>query len=747
MSTLNIVDTETLNADPLRELILFAGVLNQSTEVSETSLSDNDGTLPIRTSTIEIVFPPTLTEERILELTDAMEGLSVLSHRTRITLPNTDDEEAFNYNNYVSDAFSYYNLRNDEYETYTQINNEKILPNFCLGALWSRGEQTSEQENYYTMFGTIPGLIDSDVLAPATPINLYEFDDEYLTYSYTDPEAETLTDYYKLMLASGSVSRTDYSEANTHVYVDFNYSLNDTAKVGNTPFFNRIRLPFVNKRVPISLPNGTEYFLETNSNFPSEIARSFIESSMSDKLLKSFRNSNSFLREFNINGSTAELKVYDLMEMLESIGYGGSITQTDEMFLRSEVQNYAIDDNSPFTFYFYKLILLGKIRAKMRAKLKKFKELIVENQEHDIEHVGFKVIKKIEGRSTPIQTFYFLNRASLEDFIDTQIKFDRVYNYEVIGMFAIYGSNYSYENVQKISGFNPLSNEPVKRINFTFTNSPSVKIVEVSMATHTLRIVEPPPIVPEITFYNEMTTKNKLKIRMEHQDGNIVDEYRKVPLRPFAGNQNYIDKLKQYFSSDNVLVTSGKTSEGIYEIYRLEDPPSSYLDFEDALIATVQSNIVYSNGEHSRNAMFTDLIKHQKKYYYAFRTLTHRGNPSELSPIYVAEMYEDADETFMTFDLYQMPENKNSQPDSHMRKYIQIIPNTEHLVPNSEEIIEQFPDATSAITALKLGRDELEEKLFEYNSENKYIKLRLESKNSGRKMDLNLFFKRKTTNN
>ena len=247
MSTLNIVDTEALNADPLRELILFAG---QSTEVSETSLSDNDGTLPIRTSTVDIVFPPTLTEERILELTDAIGGLSVLSHRTRITLPNADDEEAFNYNNYVSDAFSYYNLRNDEYETYTQINNEKILPNFCLGALWSRPEQTSEQENYYTMFGTIPGLTGSNILAPATPINLYEFDDEYLTYSDLDPEAETLTDYYKLMLASGSVSRADYSEANTHVYVDFNYNLNDTAKVGNTPFFNRIRLPFVNKRVP-----------------------------------------------------------------------------------------------------------------------------------------------------------------------------------------------------------------------------------------------------------------------------------------------------------------------------------------------------------------------------------------------------------------------------------------------------------------------------------------------------------------
>jgi len=244
-----------------------------------------------------------------------------------------------------------------------------------------------------------------------------------------------------------------------------------------------------------------------------------------------------------------------------------------------------------------------------------------------------------------------------------------------------------------------------------------------------------------------MTVKNKLKIRMEHQDGNIVDEYSRVPMRPFEGNEGYISKLKQYFKSDDILVKSGKTSDGVYEIYRLEDPPTSYRDFEGNLIATVESGVVYSNGEQSRNAMFTDLIRHQQKYYYAFRVLTHRGNPSELSPIYVAEMYEDADETFLTFDLYQIPEAQNFQNTSRMRKYIQIIPNQEHLIPNEEDLIEQFPSAQQAVTGLILGSDDLEEKLFSYNRPEQYIKLRLESKNSGRKMDINLFFKRKQTNN
>ena len=71
---------------------------------------------------------------------------------------------------------------------------------------------------------------------------------------------------------------------------------------------------------------------------------------------------------------------------------------------------------------------------------------------------------------------------------------------------------------------------------------------------------------------------------MEHQDGNIVDEYLRAPMRPFGNNAIYIDKLKQYFSSDDILVTSGKTSDGVYEIYRLEEPPQSYRDFENALM-------------------------------------------------------------------------------------------------------------------------------------------------------------------
>ena len=82
-----------------------------------------------------------------------------------------------------------------------------------------------------------------------------------------------------------------------------------------------------------------------------------------------------------------------------------------------------------------------------------------------------------------------------------------------------------------------------------------------------------------------------------------------------------------------------------------------------------------------------------------------------------------------------------------MRKFIQIIPNFEHTVANSEELLENHESAETAINHLMLGNKELEEKLFHFNNQDKFIKLRLESKNSGRKMDLNLFFKKKDQTN
>ena len=722
MAILNIIDSESIGADELKKLTRASSGIYNTEE--GYPIYENDGIKISLRQKIRITFDRNITED-VQDAIAEVQGNTFLNHKTRIMIPEVDDDaNTFNYNNYASDAFSYYNLRYEEYENYTTVADERDLPNFLIGAMYNK-DQNTEQENIYTMFGSIQQLLDSELLAPGTPINNYEFDGNYVEYD-GDPLLENTIDYFRSYYNNKDNLSFQYNNTNKHVFVDYNYNLEDSSQIGNCPFFNRIGLP-------------SKLFLADRSDviegkaLAGPIVTSMEESFATDLLLKSFKQSDSFMRDFEINGSTTSVKVYDLLDEIGRLGINTNIKQNDELYLRTSDRKHLSEIETPFLFYFYKLLLVGKFRSLIRDKLFDYQKINF-SDEHEKEHIGFKVIKRREGRSTPIQTFYFLRKRNLKDFIDTQIRFNAVYTYEVISMYAIYGSSYAYENIRITGG------EVVPSIEFDFVNRPSFKVIEVPVTTHTLRVVEPPPLTPEVQFYNERTSKNKLKIRLEHQHGNLVNEFNQKPMRPFGNNQNYIDRLKQYFSSDNVLVQSGKTSSGIYEVYRVDEPPNSYADFEGNLIATVQSSTVFSNGQRSKNVMFVDYIKHQRKYYYMFRVLSHQGNPSETSEIYEIEMYEDADETFLLVNMYNFPDPDYYDNSVSMRKYLQIIPNFEHTIIN-ESSIDPTQPATIAVEELELGLLPTDESLWSFDSKNKYIKLRLESKNSGRKLDLNLLFK------
>ena len=720
---LEIVDSESIGADEIKKITrissgLFQGRLSiPGRDPIGTVTYENDGVKVVLRQKISMTFDTSIVEQ-VQNAVSEVQGVTFLNHKTRIVLPEIDDEsDTFNYNNYTSDAFSYYNLRFEDYENYSTVTEERALPSFLIGALYQRSYE-QEQQDSYTMFGSINELSNTFLLAEATPINNYEFDGQFLRLE--DYDAALTQDYFRVYYNNRDNLSLQYNNSNNHVFVDYNYNLNDSSQIGNCPFFNRIALPSK---------------LTAAEKSKTTIVGSMEESQTTDFLLKSFRQSNSFMRDFEINGSTAGVKVYDLLDELDSFNINTNLKQSDELYLRESGRKHLSEVENNFLFYFYKLLAVGKLRAITKNNLFDY-EKINFSDEHEKEHLGFKVIKRRQGRTTPIQTFYFLKKGSLKDFIDTQIRFNTVYTYEVVAMFLIYGSSYSYENISV--AFAGQGATPT--LEFDFVNRPSFKVAEIPIATHTLRVVEPPPLVPEVEFYNEKTSKNKLKIRLEHQDGNLVNEYNRMQMRTFGDNQNYIDRLKQYFNSDDVLVQSGKTSAGVYEIYRVDEPPQNYADFEGNLITTVQSNVVYNNGDRSKNVMFVDYIKHQRKYYYMFRVLTHQGNPSETSEIYEIEMYEDADETFLLVNMYNFPDPDYYDNNISMRKYLQIIPNFEHTIINESDIDPTLP-AEDSVENLNLGLLATDESLWSYKDKNKFIKLRLESKNSGRKLDLNLLFK------
>jgi hypothetical protein len=99
-------------------------------------------------------------------------------------------------------------------------------------------------------------------------------------------------------------------------------------------------------------------------------------------------------------------------------------------------------------------------------------------------------------------------------------------------------------------------------------------------------------------------------------------------------------------------------------------------------------------------------------------------------------------------DIYKFPEPDYYDNEISMRKYLQIIPNFEHTIIDQENFSNLETADGQNIQNVKLGLLPAEESLWTYgDKQKKYIKLRLESKNSGRKLDLNLLFKINKPNN
>ena len=190
-------------------------------------------------------------------------------------------------------------------------------------------------------------------------------------------------------------------------------------------------------------------------------------------------------------------------------------------------------------------------------------------------------------------------------------------------------------------------------------------------------------------------------------------------------------------------------SDSVFDVYRLETKPKSMMDFSDALYHTAQSSEIDEFGDRDVMSTMFDYLEHQKKYYYIVRTRTHRNNLSNPSPIYVVEKFKDADETILKVETMTIDEEIAPSMETKFRRFMQVNIDDRHLFVKSETY-QNGQSAFDNITNILLGQDNPDyESIWSYagdntNNENKYIKLRLESKRTGKKIDLNFYFKIQT---
>ena len=194
--------------------------------------------------------------------------------------------------------------------------------------------------------------------------------------------------------------------------------------------------------------------------------------------------------------------------------------------------------------------------------------------------------------------------------------------------------------------------------------------------------------------------------------------------------RNYLDSNELYVS--DYIDTASHSPARYLEMYRISKKPTSFYDFGQHLVSRIDLKIP-DETEYIRNYTAVDKIKTNKTYYYLFRFISENGMPSWPSSIIEATLVNDGGYTYSLFDHFDTSEfivDPFSNPSTDFKKMFQLEPNVQQIQFDTTGADFSQPASTQLMN-VTLGT--LDDKLWD-----KKFKIRLTSKKTGKKIDLNV---------
>jgi hypothetical protein len=187
-----------------------------------------------------------------------------------------------------------------------------------------------------------------------------------------------------------------------------------------------------------------------------------------------------------------------------------------------------------------------------------------------------------------------------------------------------------------------------------------------------------------------------------------------------------------------------------YQVYRLDRPPESYRDFENNLHATIETS--GSAIGRATAQSYDDIILPNTNYYYTFRSIDTHDQISPPGPVYKVQMVDNHGLIYPAITTHLVQTRGEKKPlQKPVRQFLhvgaalaQTLINTDGLTSAALENPTGIPDMspgpngegiwTTYENSVTPGPD-------------KTFKIRLTSKQTGKKIDLNLnFISHKTEN-
>ena len=263
---------------------------------------------------------------------------------------------------------------------------------------------------------------------------------------------------------------------------------------------------------------------------------------------------------------------------------------------------------------------------------------------------------------------------------------------------------------------------------------PSLKIVEVPIQEKTFKILDNPPNDLIATPHHIKDQSNRLAFFLSYDTFSPNTVPYPVALTP-QDDQNKADYLAANdLAEDDFTQSESVSMAETFEVYRLSRMPTSYQDFENNLRKSIDLRIL-KQGRIKLDAMFMERVRPNQKYYYTFRAINENGIAGEFTPIFEAELINDGGYVYGNFNQLTAEDlvtDNISEPLMSFKKLFNVVPNIQHLLmqPNDAD----FSD--SAFNQVgEFGLGTAEDKIW-----GKTFKLRLTSKKTGKKIDLNIKF-------
>ena len=412
-------------------------------------------------------------------------------------------------------------------------------------------------------------------------------------------------------------------------------------------------------------------------------------------------------------------------------------------------------------FDFFISLMMIQFRSELdkivTEKFRSFKDLLRGKLAYS-ETVVYKIERQtttdngVNWESTNEPNIWFPNSSEIDvlSYTDTQIKYGVSYRYIIYAYQLVIGNKYQYA----------LNDMPTGEDDFyaklCLFNEPTIRLVKVpyydSLIDHPkgIKMIDSPPVPPDVNIVPYAGVDNKILIWLNSN----VGDYLLPDIRILTDDDNDRNNLEhrdedgsvaqllpgESWTRNNISDTliRFKTDDPVseFEIFRLSKRPKKFSDF-----AAMGDPWIVSAPSASSAAFIDTTIRPNRKYYYIFRAKDNHGHTSNPTAVYEVELVKDNENVYSlinTIDMSLTPDRQITKPG---RKFIQIKPsflqstlNEKYLSGKNsmssidpEDVFEKNPPVKSVWGS--------------GNDDTKKFKIRINSKKTGKKFDINVKFK------